>query len=111
LFQAQHLFLTSLRITPETLLQLLRDSWSIVCWHWIFDAQLHDDTHRYRGNGAWGLATLLTAAMNLLRFAGFDSIRAGMQAVIHDTKALLPMAFVSQNRSRFNTMNQPLFIV
>jgi hypothetical protein len=37
------------------------------------------------------MGTLRTAAMNLLRLAGFQSIRAGMQAVMHDIKALLAM--------------------
>jgi predicted transposase YbfD/YdcC len=91
-FQAQHLFLTSLRTTPDALLQLVRDRWSIECWHWIHDTQLHEDAHRYRGNGAGALASLRTAALNLLRLAGFQSIRAGMQAVMHDIKALLAMA-------------------
>jgi len=36
-FHATHLFLTSLRTTPEALLQLVRDRWSIECWHWIRD--------------------------------------------------------------------------
>jgi hypothetical protein len=70
-FQALHLFLTSLRTTPEALLQLVRDRW---------------------GNGAGALASLRTAALNLLRLAGFQSIRAGMQAVMHDITALLAMA-------------------
>ena len=35
------------------------------------------------------MATLRTAAMNLLRLAGFQSIRAVMEAVMHDIKALL----------------------
>ena len=81
-FQAQHLFLTSLRTTPEALLQLVRDRWSIEGWHWIWDTQLHEDAHRYGGNGAGAMATLRTAALNLLRLAGFRSIRAGMQAVM-----------------------------
>ena len=34
-FLAQHLFLTSLRTTPQALLQLERDRWSIEGWHWI----------------------------------------------------------------------------
>lgn len=38
------------------------------------------------------MATLRTVAMNLLRFEGFQSIRAGMQAVMHDIAALLAMA-------------------
>ena len=91
-FRATHLFLTSLRTTPETLLQLVRDRWSIEGWHWIRDTQLHEDAHRYRGNGAGAMATLRTAALNLLRLAGYQSIRAGMQAVTHDISALLAMA-------------------
>ena len=91
-FQATHLFLTSLRTTPESLLHLVRDRWSIEGWHWIRDTQLHEDAHRYRGNGAGVMTALRTAALNLLRLAGFRSIRAGIQAVMHDIKALLAMA-------------------
>ena len=91
-FQATHLFLSSLRTTPEALLKLVRDRWSIEGWHWIRDTQLHEDRHRYRGNGAGAMATLRTAALNLLRLAGYQSIRAGMQAVTHDISALLAMA-------------------
>jgi len=91
-FGTSHLFLTSLRTTPEALLQLVRDRWSIEGWHWIRDTQLHEDAHRYRGNSAGVMATLRTAALNLLRLAGFSSIRAGIQAVMHDIKALLAMA-------------------
>jgi predicted transposase YbfD/YdcC len=40
-FRATHLFLTSLRTTPEALLHLVRDRWSIEGWHWIRDTQLH----------------------------------------------------------------------
>ena len=91
-FQATHLFLTSLHTTPDALLQLVRDRWSIEGWHWIRDTQLHEDAHRYRGNGAGAMATLRTAALNLLRLAGFRSIRSGMQAVMHDITTLLAMA-------------------
>ena len=90
-FRATHLFLTSLRTTPEALLRLVGDRWSIECWHWIRDTQLHEDAHRYRGNGAGAMGTLRTAAMNLLRLAGFQSIRAGVQAVMHGIKVLLAM--------------------
>ncbi len=38
------------------------------------------------------MATLRSAALNLLRLAGFRSIRAGIQAVLHDITALLAMA-------------------
>ena len=100
-FQAQHLCLftrrtsrcdTSLRTTPEALLRQVRDRWSIECWQWIRDTQLHEAAHRYRGNGAGVMATLRTAALNMLRLGGFQSIRAGMQAVMHDIRVLLAMA-------------------
>ncbi len=39
------------------------------------------------------MATLRTAALNLVRLAGFQSIRTGLQAaVMHDITALLAMA-------------------
>jgi len=91
-FRAIHLFLTSLRTTPEALLRLVRERWSLEGWHWIRDTQLHENTHRYRDNGAGAMATLRTTALNLLRLAGLGSIRAGMQAVIHDIRALLALA-------------------
>ena len=91
-FQATHLFLSSLRTTPDALLRPVRDRWSLESWPWIRDTQLHEDAHRYRGNGAGAMAALRTAALNLLRLAGFQSIRAGMQAVMHDIEALLAMA-------------------
>ena len=79
------------RTSSNALLRLVRDRWSIECWHWIRDTQLHEDAHRYRGNGAGTMATLRTAALNLLRLAGFQSIRTGMQSVMHDITALLAM--------------------
>jgi predicted transposase YbfD/YdcC len=90
-FQSTHLFLNSLRTTPEALLQLVRDRWSIEGWHWIRDTQLHEDTHRYLSNGAGVMATLRTAALNLLRLTGFQSIWVGLQTVMHNIKALLAM--------------------
>ncbi len=86
------MFLTSLRTTPEGLLQLVRDRWSLEGWHWIRDTQLREEAHRYRGNGAGVMAMLRTAALNLLRLAGIRAIRAGLQAVMHDIKALFAMA-------------------
>ena len=88
-FQATHLFLTSLRTTPEALLQLVRDRWSIEGWQWIRVTQLHEVAHRYRGNGAGAMDMLRTAALNLLRLDGFHSIRAGLQAEMHDITALM----------------------
>jgi len=69
------LFLSSLSTTPKALLQLVRDRWSIEGWHWIRDTQLYEDAHRNRGNGIGAMATLGTAALNLLRLAGYQSIR------------------------------------
>jgi hypothetical protein len=74
------------------LLRQVRERWSLESWHWIRDTQFREDAHRYRGNGAGVMATLRTAAMNLLRLAGFGSIREGLQAVMHDITALLAMA-------------------
>ena len=91
-FKATHRFITSLRTTPDALLRLVRERWSVESWHWIRDTQLHEDDHRYRGNGAGVMAALRTAAMNLLRLTGFGSIREGLQAVMHDITALLAMA-------------------
>ena len=76
----------------QALLQLVRDRWSIEGWHWICDTQLHEDGHRNRGNGAGVMATLRTAALNLLRLAGFRSIRSRLQALMHEITALLAMA-------------------
>jgi hypothetical protein len=76
-FLAFHLFLTSLRIIQESLLQLVRECSEIEGWHWILDTQLHEDTHWYGGNAAGGMATLRTAALNLLLLSGFRLIRAG----------------------------------
>ena len=70
----------------------MRNHWSIEGWHEIRDTQLHEVAHHYRGNGAGALAMLQTAAMNLLRLAGFRSMRAGMQVVMHDITALLAIA-------------------
>ena len=44
----RHLFLTSVRTTPQALLRLIRQRWSIENeWHWARDAQLGEDAHRY----------------------------------------------------------------
>ena len=66
-FEASHVFLPSLRTTPEALLQLVRERWSLESWHWIRDTHLHEDKHRYCGNAA------------------------GVMAVMHDIQGLLAM--------------------
>ena len=60
--------------------------------------QLQEDVLYHRVSGAGAKATLSTAALNLLRLAGFRSIRAGMQAVMHDIAALLVMAMEQPDR-------------
>lgn len=47
--QTVHLLLTSLHITSEPLLQLVRHWRRIEGWHWIHDTLPHEDVHRYRG--------------------------------------------------------------
>jgi predicted transposase YbfD/YdcC len=89
----QHLFITSLRTAPEALLRVIRQRWSNENeWHWARDVQLGEDAHRYANrNGVPLCAFLRTAALNLLRLAGFQSIRTWMQTVMHDITALLAM--------------------
>jgi hypothetical protein len=91
-FQATHRFITSLLTSPKALLQVVRERRSLESWHWIRDTQLRENGHSYRGNGASVMAALRTAALNLLRLAGFHSIRECLQAVMHDIKAMLAMA-------------------
>ena len=90
-FQAQHLFLTKLYTTPKDLLQLVRQRWRIEGWQWIRDTQLHEDARHYRSKGAGAMTTLRTAALNLLRLAGFQSVRAVMQSVMRIITAPLAM--------------------
>ena len=61
----RHRFLTSIRTTPETLLRLIRQRWSIENeWHWSRDAQLGEDAHRYANRtGAPVFAFLRTIVM------------------------------------------------
>ncbi len=91
-FKAICRLIISLSTTPDALLRLVRERSNLESWHWNRDTQLRDDLHRYRGNGAGVLATMRTDDMNLLRLAGFGSIRGRLQAVMQDIKALLAMA-------------------
>ena len=79
--ERRHLFLTSVRTTPQALLRLIRQRWSIENeWHWARDAQLGEDAHRYVNRiGAPVFALLRTIVMNLLRRGGYRSIRQGLQ--------------------------------
>jgi hypothetical protein len=76
------LFITILQTTPEAL--------------WLLVEYLRPTPSQrpscYLGNGAGVMAALRTALMNLLRLTGFDTIREGLQATMHDIAALLAIA-------------------
>jgi len=76
---------------PDALQQLLRYRWSLEGCHLIRGTQLHGYAHRCPGNDAGVIDTEWTAALNLLRVAGFQSIRSRMQLVNHDIMARLGM--------------------
>ena len=90
------LLLTSIRTTPDALLRLIRQRWSIQNeWHWARDAQLGEDAHRYANrNGAPVLSFLRTVAMNLLRRGRYRSIRQGLRELAYDIKGMLALGGV-----------------
>ncbi len=92
----RHLFLTSLRTTPQALLRLIRQRWSIENeWHWARDVQLGEDSHRYANRiGAPVFAFLRTIVMNPLRRAGYRSIRQGLRELAYDIKGILALGGV-----------------
>jgi len=96
-----HLFLTSIRTTPDALLRLIRQRWSIENeWHWARDAKLGEDAHRYANRcanrtGAPVFSFLRTAVMNLLRRGGYRSIRQGLREFAYDIKRMLALGGVA----------------
>ena len=77
-------FITTLRTAPEALLRLIRQRWSLENeWHWARDAQLGEDAHRR------------TVAMNLLRRAGYRSIRQGFRELAYDIQGMLALGDVA----------------
>ena len=92
----RHLFITTVRTTPEALLRLIRQRWSIENeWHWARDTQLGEDAHRYANRiGAPVFAFLRTVVMNLLRRSGYRSIRRGLRALSHDIRGMLALGGV-----------------
>jgi predicted transposase YbfD/YdcC len=93
----RHLFLTSIRTTPDALLRLIRQRWSIENeWHWARDAQLGEDAHRYANRtGAPVFSFLRTIVMNLLRRGGYRSIRQGLRELAYDIKGMLALGGVT----------------
>jgi predicted transposase YbfD/YdcC len=98
----RHLFLTSVRTTPEAMLRLIRQRWSIENeWHWARDAQLGEDAHRYANRiGAPVFAFLRTIVMNLLRRAGYRSIRQGLRELAYDIRGMLALGGVQPAENR-----------
>ena len=101
-FHHVHLFITTLRTSLKALLRLVRQRWAIENqWHWPRDTQLGEDAHRYtHRNGVQVLALLRTMALNLLRWNGFRSIRAGLMAVAHDISRMLSWFGISAAETR-----------
>jgi predicted transposase YbfD/YdcC len=89
----RHLFITTVRTTPEALLRLIRQRWSIENeGHWARDTQLGEDVHRYANRtGAPVFSFLRTVVMILLRRGGYRSIRCGLRALAHDIKGMLAL--------------------
>jgi predicted transposase YbfD/YdcC len=94
---ACHRFITSLRTTPEGLLRLVRQRWSIENeWHWVRDTQLGEDAHRYTNRtGVAVFSFLRTVVMNLLRRGGYRSIRQGFRELAYDIKGMLALGGVT----------------
>ena len=99
--ERRHLFLTSVRTTPQALLRLIRQRWSIENeWHWARDAQLGEDAHRYAHRiGAPVFAFLRTIVMNLLRRGGYRSIRQGLRELAYDIQGMLALGGVPSRGS------------
>jgi hypothetical protein len=93
----RHLFLTSVRTSPEALLHLIRQRWSIENeWHWARDVQLGEDAHRYANRtGAPVFAFLRTVVMNLLPRGGYRSIRQGFRELAYNIEGMLALGGVA----------------
>ena len=92
----RHLFLSSIRTTPEALLRLIQQRWSIENeWHWARDTQLGEDAHLYaHRTGAAVLSLLPTIAMNLLRLGGYRSIRQDLRELAYAIQGMLALGGV-----------------
>ena len=92
-----HRFITSIRTTPEALLRLIRQRWSIENeWHRARDTQLGEDSHRYANRTGVAIVSFLrTIVMNLLRRGGYRSIRQGLRELAYDIKGMLALGGVT----------------
>jgi len=86
-------FITSLRTSPDALLRLIRQRWSIENdWHCSRNTQLGEDAHR---SVAAVFSFLRTEVMNLLRRGGYRSIRQGFWELAYDIKGMLALGGVA----------------
>jgi predicted transposase YbfD/YdcC len=94
----RHLFITSIRTTPEALLRLIRQCWSIENeWHWASETKLGEDHHRNANRtGVAVFSFLRTIVMNLLRRGGYRSIRQGLRELAYDIKGMLELGGVTR---------------
>jgi predicted transposase YbfD/YdcC len=90
---ADSVYITTAGTTPEALLRLIRQRWSIENeWHWSRDTQLGEDAHRYANRiGAPVFAFLRTVAMNPLRRSGYRSIRRGIRELAYAIKGMFAL--------------------
>jgi hypothetical protein len=89
---ACHRFITSLRTTPEALLRLIRQRWSIENAH---VTQLGEDAHRCaKRTGGAVFSFLRTVVMNLLTRGGYRSICQGFWELAYDIRGTLSLGVV-----------------
>ena len=94
---ACHRFITSLRKTPDALLQLIRQCWNIENeWHWVSDTQLDEDAHRNSNRTDVAVLSFLrTVVMNLLLRGGHRSVGQGFLELAYDIKGMLALGGVT----------------
>jgi len=99
-FTAARQFRTSLRTTPEALLQLVRNRLTIEGWHGSAAPSstrtrtaVSQQWRRLDGHAAHPDPVVAVGKRPyLLTLAGFGSIRAGLLALMHDMRGLVAMA-------------------
>lgn len=77
----------------------------IESWHWIRNTQLHEDAHRYKGNGAGVMASLGTVALNLLRIDDFSRSVQPRRRCCTPSRRCWRWCCASRNPARAETVN------
>ena len=106
----RNLFLTIIRTTPEGMLRLIRQRWSIESeWNWARDAQLGEDAHRYANRTAAPEFSLLkTVVMNFLRTGGYRFFSKGLRELAYDIKGMPALGGVTTHGEKIDhTFGQP----